>query len=162
MKRSVLVTAVVVVLLGIGGLVLWQKGKATPAPESGTVQWVDPNTIQPGPIQHETLTEGQLARIKRIHTTFAEIQGVTLEATIEDFKRDLHVDREIAIWEGMAKAYEKYVAANPRSLDAKKEAFKVILMRSMASEDEAIAHLKLSVLTEQEARTIMRSYPVSE
>jgi hypothetical protein len=38
----------------------------------------------------------------------------------------------------------------------KKEVFKVVLMRSMASEDDALVHLKLNIISRQDAIAIMR------
>src|SRR4051812_46034993 len=82
---------------------------ATGAQKSaGQVKWVDPKTIQPGPIRHEALTENQLARIRALHATFAEVDPNPLEKWIDDFKRDADPDRELAVWERMARAYRRY------------------------------------------------------
>jgi hypothetical protein len=122
----------------------------------GKTVWVDPKTISEGPIQHESLTPEQLARIDKIHQTFAEVDSSTREKQIDGFKRDLHPDRELEMWEQMAKSYQRFVDARHLSLEAKKEVFKVVLMRSMASEEEALDHLKLNILSRDEAKAIMR------
>lgn len=65
-----------------------------------------------GPIRNE-LTPKQKARIKVIHEVFLEVFPATLEESFDDFRRDMHPDREIAIWESMAKTYLKRVKKCP-------------------------------------------------
>jgi hypothetical protein len=81
--------------------------KSSDKPE-GRVEWVDPKTIQPGPIRHEKLSEKQMERIRTLQATFVEVDGHPLDKWVDDFKRDQDPDREIRIWERMAKAYRSY------------------------------------------------------
>jgi hypothetical protein len=91
---------------------------------------------------------------------FAEVYPVSLEETIVNFRRDQHPDSEIDIWLKMADAYEKYLASKQGKLDLKlkNEVYKLILCRSMESDDEAIANAKLTILTEKEARDVLSYY----
>jgi hypothetical protein len=118
-------------------------------------QWIDPNKLQPGPIRHASLTDEQLQRVRRVQKIFSEVAPSPIEKWEEDFKRDLSPERELSIWEGMATVYATFTASKTLSLDAKKEVFQVVLVRSGASEDEALKHLELKVLTEKDAREIM-------
>ena len=128
------------------------------APTVGTVQWVDPKSIQEGPIQHDTLSSEQMDRIKKIHDAFAEVDPEPIEKWVDDFKRDLDIEQEMSIWERMVKAYQPFIASHNLSIAARKEAFQVILMRSMASEDDTLAHLSLKVLSREDAVDLMRRY----
>src|SRR5690349_6756523 len=65
-------------------------------------QWVDPTTLQPGPIQHAALTDRQMERVKRLQETFAGVDASPLDKWVEDFKRDRDPDHELRIYEGMA------------------------------------------------------------
>jgi hypothetical protein len=69
----------------------------------------------------------------------------------------MNPDRELAIWEAMAATYSKQNSAKAFSLPQRKELFGVLLTGSGASEDEAIKHLKLKVLSEAEARSALRN-----
>jgi hypothetical protein len=71
----------------------------------------------------------------------------------------MHPDREIAIWERIADAYTRYCSGRNLSAEAKRDIFQVLLLRSTTSdEDEVFQHLKLNVLTPEQARDVMKSF----
>jgi len=124
-------------------------------PKQSKTQWIDPNKLEPGPIQHTSLTEEQMNRVKRLQMTFSEADPSPLKKWVEDFKRDANPDNELKIWEAMATAYETFTANRSLTLDAKKEVFQIVLLRSGAPEEEVLQNLKLKVLTEKDARQLM-------
>ncbi len=67
----------------------------------------------------------------------------------------LNPDNELKIWEAMATAYETFTASRNLTLDAKKEVFQVVLLRSGEPEEQVLQHLKLTALTQKDAREIM-------
>ena len=100
-----------------------------------------------------------MKRISAIRSVFAEIDGQTIDQWADNFKRDANPDDELAIWERMANAYSLYCDKRENlNLETRKEVYKVILLRSMASPEEVIARLELAILTEQDARTVMSGY----
>ena len=128
--------------------------------KESTIITVDPKEIRVNEIIHDSLSKTQIDLITKIQSTFAEVYPVSLEETITDFKRDLDVDREINIWLTMCNAYVSYINSKQSklALSRKKEAFKLILSRSMMPSDEAIKNSKLSLLTEQEAQEVLSYY----
>lgn len=124
------------------------------------IQKLDPNEIRTNEIVHEELTDKQLTQIKKIHSTFQEVDKTSLEQTISDFKRDLNPDNEIAIWLTMAEAYQNYLNSvnNTLDLDTKTEVFRLILSRSMMPDDEAIKNSNLTLLTTTEAEKVLKFY----
>jgi hypothetical protein len=131
-------------------------GGCKPAPEAA--HWVDPNTLQQGPILHEKLSDDQIARITHLQKVFAEVDSSPLEKWIEDFSRDRDPDREIAIYEGMATPFQSFIAKHTLSIQGKKDAYQIVLLRSGASEEETLSHMKLKELTEANAREILSEY----
>ncbi|WP_396160089.1 hypothetical protein [Flavobacterium sp.] len=138
-------------------------------PESGTVavedvqngetKWIDPNELQQGPIQRDSLTAVQIQRIASLQKVFVEIDGQTVAQWADNFIRDLNPDSELALWERMATAYSRYCDKHKQlTLAAKNEVYKVILLRSMASPDDVIARLELTILTKQDARDVMEGF----
>src|SRR5947207_3052095 len=105
------------------------------------------NNLQPGTNQPASLTEDQLSRIQRLRITFSEADPSPLEKWIEDFKRDANPESEIRHWEGMATVYQNFIAGKNLSLDAKKDVYRVLLLRSGGTEAEVLPQLKLKVLT---------------
>jgi hypothetical protein len=124
-------------------------------PAQSKTEWIDPSKLQPGPIQHASLTEDQMSRVRRLQKTFIEADPSPLEKWVEDFRRDANPENELKIWEDMATAYETFTAGKKLTLEAKKDAFQIVLLRSGAAEDQVLQHLKLKVLTEKDAREIM-------
>jgi len=121
---------------------------------------VDPNSLTPSEIVHDSLSATQIEKIKQIQLTFAEVDPISLEETITNFKRDAHPDSEIAIWLSMAEAYQKYLKFRTQktTLDIKKEVYKLILSRSMMSSEEAIKNTDLKFLTKGEAEEVLAFY----
>jgi hypothetical protein len=120
--------------------------------------WVDPNQLKPGPVRHEQLTPQQLQRIRRLQTVFAEVDSSPLEKWENDFKRDDDPDREIAIWEAMASAYEIFCTNRTTSIDAKKDVYTITLMRSAAPESEVLKHVQLKVLSREDALVVLKGF----
>lgn len=153
----------VFVLLTAAGCDQQEQSSPTVTPAAAStsqpnVQWVDPSTIQAGPIQRDSLTPDQMARIRKLQAVFVEVDGQSVEEWADGFKRDLNPDRELVIWERMGKAYTGYCSKRTLTPEAKKEVFRVVLLRSMASEEDVLGRLELKVLTKNEAIEIMRDF----
>src|SRR5687768_9289473 len=87
---------------------------------------LDPNQIQQNNIVHDSLSSDQIEKIEIIQSTFFEVDSISLEESIDNFKRDLNPDEEIAIWLDMADAYKKYNSKHPNlPLATKKEVYKL-------------------------------------
>jgi hypothetical protein len=115
-------------------------------------------SLQPGPIKHAELTETQLDRINRLKQVLAEVDNSSLETWIDNFKRDANPDQELAVWERIAAAYTTYCSQRSLSLKAKKDVHTILLLRSMASENEVIKQVKLDALTVDDAKQVMKLY----
>lgn len=128
--------------------------------EKSETQMANIDSLVIGPEVHDTLSVEQMTKIKKIFTTFSEVNPSTLEETISNFKRDLNPDNEIEIWLNMASTYENFVSTRPSKLDhdKKKEVYKLILIRSMMSADEAISQAKLTLLNDNEIKEILDNY----
>ena len=123
------------------------------------LQRVDPATLTPGPIQHEELSREQLERVAKLHRMFSEVDSSPLEKWIDNFKRELDPDSELALWERMASAYTGYCSRRNLSLEAKQDVYQVVLLRSTTPDAEKMLdYLNLKVLTPEEARDLMKSF----
>lgn len=97
-----------------------------------TAKVSDTPTVKSSPIRHDSLSPSQIAKIKVIHKTFSEVDNSTLDEMITNFKKDRNPDSEIAVWEDMGNAYNKFITKSTAKPDLakKQEAFKLILLRS--------------------------------
>ena len=95
-----------------------------------------PSQLYKGPIRQLALSDEFIDRVKRFKGTLADVDGTSLEETIDNFKRDTHPEEELAIWERIANAYQLFLSHNPTTdLAIKKEIFAVLLAASMGADD---------------------------
>ena len=71
-------------------------------------EYVDPRTLRPGPIRHQSLPPDLLGQIRAVYDVIGPHIDMTLEQFEIDFMRDMHPKREIAIWCRIAKAWLAY------------------------------------------------------
>jgi len=89
-----------------------------------------------GPIRHATLPANLLIRIKIIHNILNEVLPYPLSERINDFRRDMHPDREVANWEKIVSAYLNLTTGRILDLGQKKEIFTALLSASMNVPEE--------------------------
>lgn len=70
----------------------------------------------------------------------------------------MNPDAEIEIYERIAEAYLSYIDGRMLSVDAKKDVYTILLLRSMDSEDKVISNLNLKVFTLNEAREVLKHF----
>ena len=123
-------------------------------------QTVSIDSLTMSPEVHDSLSADQTTKIKKIYNTFAEVNPSTFEETISNFKRDQNPDNEINVWLDMATTYENFISTRPSkiNLDKKKEVYKLILVRSMMSSDEAKSQAELKLLNDNEIKEILDGY----
>src|SRR5262249_29156080 len=71
-------------------------------------EYVDPRTLRLGPISHKSLPPDLLGQIRAVYDVIGRHVGMTLEEFEIDFMRDMHPEREVAMWCGIAKAWLAY------------------------------------------------------
>jgi len=99
-----------------------------------------------------------MERIYKLRDTFAEVEHSSIEKWVDNFKRDANPDKELAIWEKIADGYTRYCSKRLLSIEAKKDVFQLLLLRSMASEQEVLNHVKLKTLSVDEAKETLKEF----
>ena len=115
----------------------------TPRPNKKAGIPDDTFEIQEGPIRHHVLRDDLLQRIAAFKEILSEVDNMTLDEVVDDFRRDAHPEREIAVWERIAQTYTLFLSHNPTAdLAVKHDIFSVVLMASLGMEDwRGIRHL---------------------
>jgi hypothetical protein len=121
-------------------------------------RWVDPASLKPGPIRPQGLSPKQMERIYKLRDTLAEVEHSPIDKWVDNFKRDANPDKELAIWEKIADGYTRYCSKRRLSIEAKKDVFQLLLLRSMASEQEVLNHVKLKTLSVDEAKETLKEF----
>ena len=114
--------------------------------------------LQPGPIRHDKLDPELVDRIKVFSPIVADLYPQTLEQWIDGFRRDLNPESEVAIWENIANALATFDHERNLTIDARREAFALLLQRSGASDEEVLSGVELAHLTSEDARRLLRLY----
>ncbi len=71
-------------------------------------EYVDPKHLRPGPIRHEALPPELLGQIQAVFDLIGPYFNMTLEEFEVGFMRDLHPEREVALWCRITKAWLAY------------------------------------------------------
>ena len=121
------------------------------------IKEVEISKLRQGPIRHATLSDEFIKRIKTFKEILVDVEKISLEKTIDSFQRDMHPEREIRIWEHIAKVYQSYISEkNITDLAIKKEVFSVILRTSMGMESGDFSNIKL--LSKEQIESIIYNY----
>jgi hypothetical protein len=99
-----------------------------------------------------------MERIHKLRGALAEVERSPIEKWVDNFKRDADPDRELAVWEKIADGYTRYCSKRPLSIEAKEDVFQLLLLRSMASEQEVVNRIKLKILTVDEAKETLKEF----
>jgi len=120
--------------------------------------------ITPGSVVHTSLNESQLEKIKEIHKVLEEVNPISIEETIKNFKRDQYPDKEIEVWLTIAESYKKFSSKNLNDtlLNKRKEIFQLLLTRSLMSENEVLHSFTPKILNELEVKEILNSYQLDK
>lgn len=123
-----------------------------------SVALVDPRGLRESPVGTSTLTEEQFERAKTVNRILAKVNPVAHKAWIEGFTRDWHPEREIQIWEHIAKAYLSLDQIEVALGDVKAEAFGLLLSRSMRSTEKVLEEAELRNFTRKGAKRLLDAY----
>jgi hypothetical protein len=145
--------AILSALLNILGIDRENKGQ-----EHKADQWADLASLKTGSIRRQELSPKQMERIHKLRDALGEVERSPIEKWVDNFKRDADPDRELAVWEKIADGYTRYCSKRRLSIEAKEDVFQLLLLRSMASEQEVINHIKLKTLTVDEAKETLKEF----
>ncbi len=122
----------------------------------GTV-WALPEQLQPGPIQHPPFPEDIRDYIREIQAAFAEHRSLSFDEWEEGFRRDMHPEREIAIWVHAANIYRLFTSEE-NDAARRYEIYRVLGACMTASPDSVWHIIKLHDLNRAEAERIVRRF----
>ena len=107
--------------------------------QNAKTEFIDPKLLKLGPQQHAKLTPDLVDRIRLIRASFLEVFPGSLKNWIDDFKRDSHPSREVAVWEHLAAVYVECCSASQGlSSDQHKQLFKLIFAIDMRQGSETL------------------------
>ena len=121
---------------------LWRKIK-----KEAKTDYVKYSEIKKSEIRHEKLPKELMLRITNLYYSIFIFLGLDLQKMIDDFKRDLHPNDEIIIWEFINLCLQQYFNETDGA-DNKRDIISQLLLFSMGKLEKSIdisdeKHLKL-------------------
>ncbi|PML81992.1 hypothetical protein BCT69_01225 [Enterovibrio norvegicus] len=115
-------------------------------------------TFKSSPVNTSILTSEQKTRLCVIKDVFDVVFPQEASKYHENFSCDQNPDREIKIWEHMAKAFMKVSTTPFIAYEFKREAFFLLLMRSMKSTDEVLINRDENIINNKQAKLLLKAY----
>jgi hypothetical protein len=122
------------------------------------IELLDPRTLAESPAGTSNLTAEQLDRARILSMNLGRVNPVAQKTWLEGFSRDEHPERELRIWEHIAKAYLTVDGVEVASEDLKKEAFELLLSRSWYSTAKVLEEAKFKLFTHKTAKRLLGAY----
>lgn len=113
------------------------------------------NQIESGPMVHPVLPEDLIRRIKAYREILADVEEDSLAEVVDSFQRDAHPEREIAIWERIAHAYQRFLGYHPTHRRAVKREILSVLLAVSAGMDN---RQNVTRLTEEDIDELLQAY----
>jgi hypothetical protein len=105
--------------------------------------------LRPGPIRHATLPPDLIARIKAYKQLLGSTDPESVDQAIDNFKRDLNPDKEVALWERIARAFHNFITRHAIIDRARRrEVLSALLILSAGTDPPATATLSRQQITE--------------
>lgn len=123
----------------------------------GKKRLVATKELRSGPIRHESLSAGTLVRIEIIHLVFRSVFPGTLEDVVDSFRRDMHPEPELQVWERMAAVYLSFTDKRHRLIAARRELLEAILLVSMQI-DPVARKSEFKILTAKDLSSVKNRY----
>lgn len=128
--------------------------------DAGRVFSVELDRAISSPVGTSSLTEQQLFRARVLHHVLAKLSPMPWGKWVEGFTRDRPPERELLIWEHIAKAYMTLEHADEAPSGLRSEALELLLLRSSAPTNDVLAEMrvKLKHFSHATAKRLLDAY----
>ncbi len=119
---------------------------------------MNPQDIQLSPTRHQSLPADLLKRIRANTDLFESIDGISYTAAVDLYKRDLHPEENLILFEEMARAYKFFCKGRCTASAEKQEVYRTLLLRTMFEDGEVKRRVQAKVLKPQEVDALVKLY----
>lgn len=120
--------------------------------------WVDIKRLVESPVGTCALTPEQLDRAYILHMNLSLITGIAEQTWFETFTQDSEPERELRVWETIAKAFLRIDGIDVASVALKHEAYSLLLQRSWSSTEEVLKNAVLKHMPRAAAKRLLDGY----
>lgn len=126
--------------------------------DSSPKKFVNIQRLIHSPVGTSALTDDQIARAEILCCLLTKLNPVERDKWLQGFTRDEHPERELRIWESMAKAYLTLEHADDAPEGFRREAFSLLLERTWLPTSEALARVSLTYFSRANAKRLLDAY----
>lgn len=87
--------------------------------QKGERFWAPPGSLKSSPIRSK-LTNDQIHRITACKQMLVEVDDTPLDETLDNYRRDVHPEREIRVYERIARVFQQEVTDRPNAEHAER------------------------------------------
>ncbi|MGM9489740.1 GIY-YIG nuclease family protein [Ideonella sp. YS5] len=128
------------------------------ASDGQPIHWLSLSLLRESPVGASTPTEEQIDRARILHMNLKKVTGIEDKAWLESFTRDEEPERELKIWEHIAMAFLTVDGIDIAPDGLKKEAYQLLLARSLSPTDKVLSSATLKHLSPATARSLLERY----
>ncbi|MDB6025610.1 MAG: hypothetical protein JWM68_1833 [Verrucomicrobiales bacterium] len=122
------------------------------------IVWVKAEGFNKGEYRHPPFSEEARDLLRTIKDRLDEVYPQTLEFWEDGFRRDQTAEREIALWLHLSKIYSEFAAETPRTIEEKKDAFKLLIGCSTATKETVLEVAKPTILDATITKRLIDAY----
>ncbi|HEY4146608.1 GIY-YIG nuclease family protein [Pinirhizobacter sp.] len=114
--------------------------------------------LRESPTLRSELTSGQMDRLHVVVEIMGEVFNSSFDKWVSDFRRDMSVERELRIWEFIAKAYLRATCRFVLDEKQRSEIFALLLVRSYRTSKRVLREVKLKTMPLRMAEIVLEGY----
>lgn len=115
------------------------------------IVWMETSTLKPNDYQHPPFPDEIKQYLKKIKKALDEVYPSSLQEWEDDFRRDKHPEREIAIWCHIGEVYQQLTAGKKLKINKKKDYFKTLVACATYPRENVVNMLELKFISRREA-----------
>jgi hypothetical protein len=113
------------------------------------------NQIQKSPHRHPPFSDAYRPFFEKMSRLFAEFDLGSADAWEDDFRRDTHPEREMALWKQLASCYEHFLQDGQWTFESRKELFCLLMSCMSFGPKHALRELNIRHISRPKARTVV-------
>jgi hypothetical protein len=108
--------------------------------------------------RHEPFSKDVREILRHIKGILDEVYPKSFEDWENGFRKDTNPEHEIALWLHITSIYEEFTNDGARTIEERRDIFKVLVSCSISSKDTVFEILRLEAIPKEEAERVVEAY----
>lgn len=125
---------------------------------SDEIVWADSSQLKMGELRHPPFTGAVREMVLYIEQSLADVFPQTYERWEDGFRRDLHVEQEIALWLNLCRCLDSFSAKHDLTSEERQEAFAILVVCMNGTPSTALEAASVHLLDRETAQSLVDEY----